>query len=959
MKVISDKDFTKTLNLPTKNISVAVEGSKREGYFLEKIQDVKKYKAVIDRNIKNGGMKYKISEIPINIDDTLDSTLLINKIYKDVYIRHEVMLGNIVDHEVMFVSTNESQESDKEDAKESTVEDKKSKLKLLKKEDKNSKISNNQALIKLRQSNNLKLENEVRKQIQEINNLGTIMDYKKNNVTEFESKFRDNMLDIFLSLYESGKVKKELRPIHWCVKCAKSVNKKHLHFEKKDVTLEYIKYKVDTENGLFSKYKNLKNTYFIATTIFPWQMLSSSYIAVAKDVEYSLVEVKEDNVVYHYIIATDKVDLVMQLNFYVKYDKLVALKSEDLKKIICISPINPDKKIYVTDTKKEYIEVLANKGTGVNIVSAGNTYLDYLILKDVEMENKLLNVVDKKGKITTIDLNYANKPYTEAQEEITKKIEELNLMYSKENTKIKVPKCSTCNEDVIYRIISQWYIKKSDNDNELKENLLGLIDRMCANNRYKSNEYCTVINKINNVKETIISDERVVGTPIPTFYCAACGKEILSKLSIDVIKKLLKVKGIEQWHKLTPEEILEGQVSCECGCGFFFKDESTLNDFFGVVSTVLSQSKQTEEEKLTPKITIESKQTFFEKLLAISFSNNIKEEIDIINTAMIHSSIENVKKDKKEFDFKNAIEKYGTDILRLWAMSNSNKNVLRLNEQSIINTKFDYMAIRRTFKFLLSNLSDFNPLKDNISLVDRNDLDKVVYKNLGVLTKKLDENYKKIEFHEVYNTLVSYCKQDLCRDYFNTSKYNLYVLNKEDKKRRSVQSTFYDILMTLVVYLGPIIPFTLEEIWPFIWHKNNIEAENLLMYKYNKVKLEDEVKEECEKWKTIYYIRDRVRKNINNAKQKQVIKNDIEAKVIINTKEKQKEFIDKNHEELKNSLNVSLIEVNIKEKPSIRIEKAPGTQCVRCKEYSVDIGMDFKYRYLCPKCSKILHELEK
>lgn len=952
MKIVNKTDFTNTINLPIKTIGLQTDNEKNVEFFLNKVQDVNKYKVVIDKNIKNNGKRYKISEMPMEISGVVEPTELINKLYKDIYIRYQTIAGNVVDHELSFVTTIESQELESKEEQEKDND----KKKLTKKKD----TKKEQSLVKLRHSNNIKLENDIQLQIQEINNLGTIIDYRKNNLTEFENEFRDKILDAFLMLYKKDKIHKELRPLHWCTKCSNSVKKSDIKYENSKWDLNYILYKVKNDNGALGKYNNLENTYFVATTAYPWQLISSKYIAIAKDVEYSLVEVFENNKKFHYIIATDQVIDVMEMNFFVKYEKKDVLKNSDLKKIICMNPLFKDKEISVVETDSKYVFWCKKKGTGITAISTGNNFLDYLVLKSVNKLDELLNTVDVKGNISIVsDLNNLIITYKEAEEKVLERLKELNLIYSSEKIDVKVQKCGICDEKLTYRLISRWYINKNDIQDDMKnhkEKLNLLAEKMYSSNSYKNKEYLNVIEKINNIKELVISDEKVVGTPIPTFYCGNCGKQILSDLSISVIKKLLQSKGIEQWHKLTPEEILKGEVACECGCGFFFKDDSTLNDFFGVVASVLIDEKEKKEEDIC-KISIESKDTFYEKLLAISFSSDIEDELKLIDSIMVHSNLDKIKDEKNSI--KNIINKYGLDVFRLWTISNMKKSHINLNEQSVINEKFNYLSIRRTFKFLLANLSGFNPPKHKVELSKRNDLDKVMYKNLQEFLRLLNSNYEKLEFDKVYENLIKFCKKDLCKDYFEASKYNLYMLDANDIKRRSVQSTMFDILMSLVVFVEPLIPFTVEEIWPFIWHKDSVEASNVLLYELKQEQLEGDYEEETKRWKTIYYMRDRIETSINKAKKNNIIKNNIEAKVIINTKEKQKEFIEKNYNEILKTSGVSLIEVNITAKASMIVEKAPGTQCARCKEYNVSIGRDLKYRYLCPDCAKTLHELDK
>ncbi|MEG1344345.1 MAG: class I tRNA ligase family protein [Clostridia bacterium] len=954
MKIVSGKDYTKTINLPGSSIPVAGDLVKREKYFLEKIQDITKYKDVVARNKKNGGKKYKIAEVPINIVDKLDETSRVNKIYKDIFIRHEIMTGNLVEHEILFTSSKESQDSSDIES-ESELEEDDTKKKEVKEKLKKKQSKSTSQLAKLRQSNSQRLEESVKKQIIQINDLGTILNYNVSNMTEFKTEFRDKMLDAFLALYKEDKLHKVLKPVHWCTTCGKSISNKNMKYEKTKVDCSYILYKVDSDEGVLSKYGELSNTYFIATTLRPWQMLSSQYIALAKNTEYSIVEVKEKEITYHYIMASKVIDQVMQLGFFVNYEEIDSFKSKDLKKLICINPIDASKRIKIIDTKKDYVILNQRQGTGVSVISAANNYLDYMILVDAGLEENVRNVIDKKGNITTINLNYVKKSYKDVSDMIISNLKEVKTLYAQELVNIKMPKCRTCQSEAVYRIISQWYLKKKD-EIISEQQMEKIREKISSGNIYKTKEFSETINRVNNIKEEIVSDERIVGTPIPTFYCANCGKEIINDISINAIKELLKDKGVEQWHKLTPEEILKGLVSCECGCGFFFKDESTLNEFFGVVSTVLVHDV---EDESTENISIESQDSFAKKLLAISFSSNIEKELDRITRLMVHPSMQELKSTKSnQYILDEAIKKYGTDVLRLWAVANSDKNVLCLNEQSIINTKHSYTAIRRAFKYMLSNLSDYNPIKNRVLLVDRNDLDKIMYKKLKELVETLNKYYEELDFSKLYKEIIKFCKEDLAKYYFETNKFNLYILNKEDKQRRSVQSTMYGIVMALVVYVEPILPFTLEEIWPNIWHKSMGEAENLLMYKFKMASIDNDFAEEEAKWKTIYYIADKVKTHIYIAQKNKIINSTLEASVIINTKEKQKDFIEKNYEDLLHALNVSKIEANIADKGSISVKKALGTTCARCNNYSQEIGIDLKYRYLCPSCAKILHRLD-
>ena len=95
---------------------------------------------------------------------------------------------------------------------------------------------------------------------------------------------------------------------------------------------------------------------------------------------------------------------------------------------------------------------------------------------------------------------------------------------------------------------------------------------------------------------------------------------------------------------------------------------------------------------------------------------------------------------------------------------------------------------------------------------------------------------------------------------------------------------------------------------------------------------------------------------LGSAQKKKIIGNTLQAKVIISTNKEAKKFIDDNYDDILRSINVSQMVVQESDKERVAIEKAEGVECVRCKNYAIDIGKNLKYRYLCPKCAEIMEE---
>lgn len=964
MKINNKTDFTKTLNLPKQVIGIKGNQVKKEDYILEKIQDTKKYQYMVNKNIKNGGKKYKIIEMPTDIENRLSSTIILNKILKDFVIKNKLIAGDYIDHQLIFTNISNMEQID-------TLPNSKNNL---------------QELLKTRQQKRKELANMFKGQIMEINNLGTTINYEKNTLTTIKTDFEISMIKKFYEMYKQECLEKEVRTVHWCTKCGTSKRRKDLIFKIKEVDNYYVLYRVKEDKGIFSKYNNLDNTYFLASTIRPWAMVTSENIAISNDMEYSLVELKDKDKVIHYIIASEFVDEVMQKEFCIKYDIKQTFKAQELKDILCMNPLDYRKRVNILLTDKDKVSYKKEDSTGVRIVSSGHTYIDYLILKDTKKE-ALRSIIDISGKTTSASLVFQNMDYLEVNSRIIEYLKKSNFVYSVQKLKISLPTCDVCESETIYRCINDWYIVKKDDAKISDEILDELNSKMSANIKYKKEELVKGINNINKDKEILISDKNIMGTPIPVFYCADCGANIISEKTIEILVNMIRTKGSDAWYKQTPEEILQGQVACmKCGCTFFFKENATLNNFFKYICINLLQKDTLLKESRTTNILIESKDEFVSNLKALSFIPNFTDNINKFDKVLVHSNVkedleedikvdqpkEVIKEDKKIFSFKkgknkntniqiegeikDTVNNYGTDILRLWAALFSNKERIYLNKQSLININKRYKNIRRVFKYILANLYDFNPNKNYIEIEKRNEIDRYIYNELYLVTESVKKAYANLEFNDICKLLSDFGENILCKKYFDSIKYKLYILNANADKRRSIQSNLYDIILALCSLWLPIIPFTIEEIWPYIYHKSPEEERNIYSYVISLKDIAQENNDIIMKWKRIFAVKEKFDVKIKSAQALKQIKNTLEAKVILNTNDYTKKFVEDNYDDILECINVSSIEVNVSQDHNVKIEKEPGTKCARCGHYTVEIGKNLKYRYLCPKCADILEE---
>lgn len=272
-----------------------------------------------------------------------------------------------------------------------------------------------------------------------------------------------------------------------------------------------------------------------------------------------------------------------------------------------------------------------------------------------------------------------------------------------------MPKCLECKEDVIYRSEQEWYIRKMEDEEKLKQAFDNIISKLSGCKDAKKNNIKEKLYDSIKTKEMLISNESAFGTPIPVFYCAECSSEVMNDRVISILKNLFKTKGIESWYKETPEEILQGQVICDkCGCSFLFKGTTTLNEFFKLMCVPIQKNNKDIDANMNEiNICIENEDYFIKKIKTLSFDDKSLFEMQNINKILLHPKIriaenkikldeiakdkedKGAKKDKKDkkdknkkedtlnsktdavFDMQTVVKDYGTDVLRLWCVQKS------------------------------------------------------------------------------------------------------------------------------------------------------------------------------------------------------------------------------------------------------------------------------------------------
>jgi isoleucyl-tRNA synthetase len=154
----------------------------------------------------------------------------------------------------------------------------------------------------------------------------------------------------------------------------------------------------------------------------------------------------------------------------------------------------------------------------------------------------------------------------------------------------------------------------------------------------------------------------------------------------------------------------------------------------------------------------------------------------------------------------------GAEILRLWVASSDFTEDLRIGPE-IIKTNVDaYRRLRNTIRFLLANLSGFEPA-ERLDAKDMPELERWVLARLAQLDAGVRDGYAQYDYNRVFTQVFNFATSDLSAFYFDIRKDALYCDVKSSLRRRAARTVLDTVFTRLVTWLAPVLCFTMEEAW--------------------------------------------------------------------------------------------------------------------------------------------------
>ena len=921
------KDYSSTLNLPKTDFPMRGNLPTKEPETLKAVFENGLYEKILKKN--EGHKHFVLHDGPPYANGEIHAGHALNKILKDTIVRYKAMKGFYAP----FIPGYDTHGMPTEKKAIEKLGLDRSKIPVTKFRDTCREFTTNYKDI----------------QTEGFKRLGVLGDWAHPYIT-YDHATEARQIGVFGDMYKKGYIYKGLKPVYWCTDCETALAEAEIEY--KDVTGEsiYVKFPVEDSKGLFDK----KDTYMVIWTTTPWTLPGNMGITIGADYEYSMVELKENKEnakLERLIIATELVEKVMKLAEIEDYKTVQTFKGSELEGVLCKHPFL-DRMSRVVLGSETTVNVTLDEGTGAVHTAPAYGKEDYLQgLKD---KLGMVVAVDDKGKQTAEAGEFAGQFYAKSNKTITAWLDENGYLLKAVKIEHSYPHCWRCKKPIIFRATPQWFASVDG----FRDDVLKAIKTVTWHPDWGEDRMSEMIKGRN---DWCISRQRTWGVPLPIFYCKDCGEPYVTEESIKKIQDVVRTEGTNAWWAKEAKDLVPEGAKCpKCGCTEFKKETDIMDVWFDSGSThqsVLVERGLDYPADLYLEGNDQYRGWFQSSLLTSVAVNGIAPYKEVLCCGFVvdgqgRKMSKSLGNGVSPIDVSN---KFGADILRLWALSSDYSMDVNLSDDILKGISDVYRKIRNTARYILGNTYDYDPEKP-VAYEDLQEIDKCALTRLNKLIKDCTNDYDTYSFGNCYHDVNQFCVVDMSSFYLDIIKDRLYTEKADSVARRAAQTTMYYILDALVKILTPMISFTAEEIWSAMNHteKENVESPMLADYPVSNDEWDN--KEIAEKWEKIIKVKNIVAKDLELARAEKTIGNSLDAKVTIYAEGEEYKFLKENEELIKLVLIVSGLEIQEnnrkqEEKLGVKVEHATGEKCERCWMYNDHIEDG-----LCPRCKEVLEK---
>lgn len=750
--------------------------------------------------------------------------------------------------------------------------------------------------------------------------------------------------------FQDGSVYRGKKPVHWCSSCVTALAEAEVEYADSSSPSIFVRFKAGSDfSPVIPELARRTDVYVVIWTTTPWTIPANLAIAVHPDESYAAVETDKGVL----ILAERLVPVNMEAFGVADYKILSTFPGSSLEGLKCDHPLYGRESMIILAPF-----VTLDSGSGCVHIAPGHGQEDYEVGRKYNLD--VYAPVNDYGIFTKEAEFFAGKFVFDANKDVIAKLNENDALLGSENISHSYPHCWRCKKPVIFRATHQWFISMEKTG--LRSNALKAIDTVNWIPKWGRDR---IYGMIQHRPDWCISRQRSWGVPITALRCSQCDSVVAPPELFQKVSALFEEKGADIWFESTVDQLVPDGLTCpKCNSSSFVKETDILDVWFDSGVSWAAVCEQRPSLQYPADLYLEGSDQhrgWFHSALLTSVGTRKQAPYRGVLTHGFVVDGQGKKMSKSLGNViqpKQIIDKYGADILRLWVSAEDYRDDIRISNEILERLSEAYRRIRNTCRFLLGNLSDFNPDKDMVDLDKLTSLDKYALSRLNQVIERVTKAYRDFDFHVVFHTLYNYCSVDLSSLYLDILKDRLYCEKRDGLKRRSAQTSLHLILSSLVKLMAPILTFTAEEVWNgFNSGEKTIPSVHLAEFPktFDSASI-SELNRSA--WDSMVSLRQDVSKALEEARASKLIGSSLEARIEIRANEVMVESL-RQLEDAEGFFIVSqlaLTSIPDDQPMEVLVSKAEGLKCPRCWIWSTGIGDSQRFPDVCPRCASVLEQ---
>ena len=778
--------------------------------------------------------------------------------------------------------------------------------------------------------------------------LGVQGDFENPYLT-LRPEFEARQVEIFGDMAKKGYIYKGMKAVYWCPEDRTALAEAEIEYAEDECDSIYVRFHLTGDpKGVLAKHNiPLDKAWIVIWTTTTWTLPANVATCLNPGLEYAFVKIGGE---YH-IMAADLVKATMEACHIEEYEVLPeTVPGSELELLEYKHPFLDRTGLVILGD-----HVTLEGGTGCVHTAPGHGVEDFEVCVNHYPQLPVVVPVDDAGRLTEeAGHEFAGLKVWDANKVILEHIRETGHLMGVQHITHQYPHCWRCHHPIIFRATEQWFCSID----AFKEDVYKAIDSVHWQPAWGHDRMAGMVR---DRSDWCISRQRVWGVPIPVFYCKKCGKYHITDASIQAVSDLFRKEGSDAWYKYDANEIMPETEVCECGASDWEKDPDIMDVWFDSGSTWSAVCRERPELTWPVDLYMEGADQFRGWFQSSLLTCVATQGIAPYREVLCHGWVVDAQGKQMHKSAGNGMEPaeiirdYGADIIRLWVASSDYTVDVRAGKEIFRQLSEAYRKMRNTARFMLGNLSDFDPNANMVADDQLYEIDRWALQACNALTATMRDAYDHYDFSRAYHALYNFCVIDMSNFYMDVIKDRLYCA--DDHARRCAQTALYRILVDFTKLLAPILCFTSQEIWSYVPKMPG-------MQEYVVFEQMPEAKAPAgqaftEKWNRIMAIRDDVKKVLEQARTDKMIGSSLEAALTLYCNEELYGFLNAiPMDEMADLFIVSQVRLEqgeggvkgLVEGLGVQAAHAAGNKCLRCWKYEASVGENG----LCPRCAKVL-----